>query len=314
MLAVKLLVASFVISAFAAAASAQPIQTQPQTPPVTLSCDELVRLVDDPSALQKATNSSATRAFGWRLVLIKLATIDGQDRIVDETLTPRLEARRGVQPHIGGLVRIEYEARTYNPKVNLPARYIVRWVSSRPVVFNGQLSRCSPESIRKTEISHTDPFAIRTDDVSNAPADYTLILQDGRRNILLTAVISFGQPAATASDPDEHAAVLRAAYKSQMVLDRCNSLNVAGASPSANRDRISRMEQSAAAIGINVRAAKLTAQQESKSGMEMFDMFELMGSMNYQQRDSLRQFCALQGLELLGASKHFTELDRAAGR
>ena len=45
----------------------------------------------------------------------------------------------------------------------------------------------------------------------------------------------------------------------------------------------------------------------------MFDTFEALGSMNYQQRDSLKQFCALQGMTLLEASKRFAELDRAAG-
>jgi len=100
-------------------------------------------------------------------------------------------------------------------------------------------------------------------------------------------------------------------YGALALLERCSDQYVNGASLSVSRDRIARIEKSAAAMGIDVRAAKNKAQQDSKANM---DMFEALGSMNCQQRDSLKQFCALQGMTLLQASKHFAELDRAAGR
>lgn len=291
-----------------------------------MSCSELQHLRSDQRRWDQIARSTVKTDKGWVLRSKRLGMLDRQEKLIETAEYGRkfaVTAELGF--HIGAVLSVENE----NPRRNQLEKltYYHRWVSARPYAYESAAASCSKEDVRRAESGATNTFALRLDKPEDTENQYAFVAYDNRKNILFTATFevaprrAVGTPSAKsespegkASDAEENAAALRVAYSTLLLLERCSEQYVSGAPLSVSRDRVARIEKSAAAMGIDVRAAKAKAQQDSKANMDMFDMFEALGAMNYQQRDSLKQFCAVQGTTLLDVSKHFAELDRAAGR
>lgn len=295
-----------------------------------MSCEEVLQLRSDRQRWDQMARSVTVTDEGWSLRSRYLGFADRSDKLIEAAQGARtFEARASIGYTIGAAVLVT-NVNSDRVKVG-KLGFLFRWISEKPMNMEGKRGRCSIERTRQAEANSTEPFAFRFEAPEEIDNQYGLIAYDGRKNILFTATFAVRpggaapsgsrQPEAKAAAPesktsvaDENVAALRVAYSTLLLLERCSDQYVSGAPLSVSRDRVARIEKSAAAMGIDVRAAKAKAQQDSKANMDMFDMFEALGAMNYQQRDSLKQFCAVQGMTLLDVSKHFAELDRAAGR
>lgn len=303
-----------------------PTQVPTATQTEVISCSELQHLRSDQRRWHQISRSTVKTGNGWFLRSKRLGMVNQQDKLIETVEQGRKFA---VTAEVGfalaAIVSVENEYPRRNQLEKLT--YYYRWASAKPHSFENSDSSCSLEKARQAQSGASEIFGLRFEKPEDVSNQYELVAYDNRKNILFTATFevaprrAVGTPSAKsespegkASDADENAAALRVAYSTLMLLERCSDQYVIGAPISVSRDRVTRIEKSAAALGIDVRAAKARAQVDSKANMDMFDMFEALGSMNYQQRDSLKQFCALQGMTLLEASKHFAELDRAAGR
>lgn len=296
-----------------------------------MNCQELIQIREDRSRWDRLARNTAVTDNGWSLRSKQLGLLDAREKLVESVPNGRIfETQAGANYIIGGAIFVENNSSNSGDVGRLT--YYHRWITDKPAKFDGAPNRCSSETLRQVRAGSVDAFGLKLETPEELDNQYAFIAYDGRKNILFTATLTVrpkqesdpglsGQPTTRVAPPEsrtsdagENAAALRVAYQSLMLLERCFEMYANGVPLATSRDRVARIEKSAAAIGIDVRAAKAKAQQDSKANLEMFEMVEALGSLNYRQRDSLKQFCALQGMTLLEASKHFAELDRAAGR
>lgn len=313
-------------------AMAQKYRERPMPPRTdVMNCQELIQIIEDRSRWDRLARNTAVTDNGWSLRSKRLGLLDAREKLVESVPNGRMfETQARANYIIGGAIFVENNSSNSEDVGRLT--YYQRWITDKPAKFDGAHNRCSSETLRQVRAGSVDAFGLKLDAPEELDNRYAFIAYDGRKNILFTATLTVrpkqesdpgpseqpttrvAPPESRTSDADENAAALRVAYQNLMLLERCFEMYASGVPLATSRDRVARIEKSAAALGIDVRAAKAKAQQDSKANLEMFDMVEALGPLNYRQRDSLKQFCALQGMALLEASKHFAELDRAAGR
>jgi hypothetical protein len=328
------MVVRFVVAAFALAA-VTPVYAQRSTtpnPPKTevMSCDELLKLRDDRRRWDQVSQVNSFTDMGWAFRLRRIVALDETEKETTSGTVGSLAVAADLRHTIGAVIVPRNSLVV--PYGVLPMKFSIRWIAAKPVPFAEKAVRCSPEETRTAENGKDAVFGIQLSATSFIDNDYALIGYDDRQNVLFTALFevrprvgqspprpaqSAPKVAATApqvSDASENSAALSIAYKRALLIEKCSELGAHGQPLSRVRELISQIETTAGSLKIDTKAARQKAQSDIKSDLEMFDMIAAMGAMNFQQRSSLTQFCAMANMELLDVSKHFAGIERTIPR
>lgn len=306
-----------------AATNAQAPPDPTTSPKPIIACEELIKIREDRGRWTQVSQTQGLTHNGMAVIPRMLAIADKDDNLVQTTEKRTLEAEAEPGYYIGAFM----VGRSIRDPLASPApvRYYTRWMSSKLTAFQTQ-EQCSNEETFLVHANREKRNGLTLVTPRSLDDTYTLIAYDDRKTILFTAEFKVRpRPARTPTpanpeskpqqaDAENDADALRAAYQASLTLDRCSDYRMADSSRAEVQNRLARIEKSARAMNLDLSSVRELAKREAKSALEIFEMIGLMGSLNYEQRKSLQQFCSLQGMELFAASKHFSELDRAAGR